>query len=136
MWKRKGGLLWCTATWLLQIAVLSLSSPASSVLTSEHGKACLSHHGPDIAILHPPDGFLVEDPAKLMVAFYVSSFCVSRLGDNLKVVAAPSALPSPRSAPPRLALPHLFGIALLTRSVSPGSVLLILPRAASLLSFS
>jgi hypothetical protein len=93
MWQRQGSLLLCT--WLLQIAVLSLSSPASSVQTSEHGKACLSQHGPDIAILHPPDGFLVEDPAKLMVAFYVSSFCVSRLGDKLKVGAAPSALPSP-----------------------------------------
>ena len=93
MWQRQGSLLLCT--WLLHLAVLSLSSPASSVQTSEHGKACLSQHGPDIAILHPPDGFLVEDPAKLMVAFYVSSFCVSRLGDKLKVGAAPSALPSP-----------------------------------------
>ena len=38
-------------------------------------------------MLHPPDGFLVEDANKLMVAFYVSSFCVSRLGDELQVCA-------------------------------------------------
>jgi hypothetical protein len=48
-------------------------------------RAQLADAGPDIAILHPPDGFLVDDPAKLMVAFYVSSFCVARLGDELEV---------------------------------------------------
>ena len=37
-------------------------------------------------MLHPPDGFLVEDAAKLVVAFYVSSFCVARLGHELKGV--------------------------------------------------
>jgi hypothetical protein len=49
------------------------------------GKARLSEHGPDIAMLHPPDGFLVEDASKFVVAFYVSSFCVARLGDDLQV---------------------------------------------------
>ena len=48
-------------------------------------RARLADAGPDIAILHPPDGFLVDDPARLMVAFYVSSFCVARLGDELEV---------------------------------------------------
>ena len=52
-----------------------------------HKSARLSEQGPDIAMLHPPDGFLVDDAAKLVVAFYVSSFCVARLGDELQVAS-------------------------------------------------
>jgi hypothetical protein len=60
--------------------------PASPAPIYAYGKARLADEGPDIVILHPPDGFLVEDATKLVVAFYVSSFCVARLGDGLEVM--------------------------------------------------
>jgi hypothetical protein len=37
---------------------------------------------PDIVILHPPDGALVE-PERLIVAFHVSAFAIVRLGPSL-----------------------------------------------------
>ena len=126
----QGGLLACA--WLLQVCVLCLSPQASSVPTSEHGTARLSQHGPDMVILHPPDGFLVDDPAALMVAFYVSSFCVSRLGDGLEVAAATIA-PLPRSALLRLALPPSSADARLACPPSKGCIPPTPPRAACVL---
>ncbi|EKX51971.1 hypothetical protein GUITHDRAFT_134283 [Guillardia theta CCMP2712] len=41
----------------------------------------LAEEGPDIVILHPANDSLVECP--MMIAFYVSSFCVQRLGSRL-----------------------------------------------------
>jgi hypothetical protein len=41
-----------------------------------------SDSDPSIAILYPPDGALVE-PDRLMVAFHVSAFTISRLGPSL-----------------------------------------------------
>ena len=38
---------------------------------------------PDIAILHPPDGFLVEPAHHLAVVFHVSVFAIERLGSSL-----------------------------------------------------
>ena len=76
------------ALWALLVLGTCMRSAAPHVPSAPafmHGKARLSEQGPDIAMLHPPDGFLVEDASKLMVAFYVSSFCVSRLGEDLEV---------------------------------------------------
>ena len=72
---------------LLVVLAEGTSPPCTDPSLQGHlrGKARLSEHGPDIAMLHPPDGFLVEDASKFVVAFYVSSFCVARLGDDLQV---------------------------------------------------
>eukprot|EP00961_Rhodomonas_salina_P060380 810568-Rhodomonas_salina.4 len=46
----------------------------------------LAEDGPDIVMLHPPDGFIMDQGEKLVVAFYVSSFCIQRMGNTLKGV--------------------------------------------------
>jgi hypothetical protein len=43
----------------------------------------MATHGPDVVILHPPSGFELSESATLVVAAYISSFCVEKLGADL-----------------------------------------------------
>ena len=43
-----------------------------------HLSGKFSESGPDIAMLHPPDGFMMDAGQTVVAAFYVSSFCVQR----------------------------------------------------------
>ena len=53
--------------------------------TWSHAGARFASDGPDVAILHPPDGANIPHSDEgFVLAAYISSFCVSRLGSSLK----------------------------------------------------
>jgi hypothetical protein len=43
----------------------------------------MATHGPDVVILHPPSGFELSESDTLVVAAYISAFCVEKLGTEL-----------------------------------------------------